>query len=189
MGVQRDTSHRMISVFLLSAILLQCEAQYFANICEESSGHRCCAEEGMQGHTYWIMGNIPSTWQQLDQQCYNEGGKLLVLESRREKDCIVKYILDEYKGDPVKSFAIGLKTPENYKGVYEWKHVDNGQKLMQQHLHSKIGLLGLRQGSTVWSWTLGLQHLSMCCGRMLTVGLLYMEYVRKNNSTQSLVGA
>jgi len=126
--VQRDTSHRMISVFLLSAILLQCEAQYFANICEESSGHRCCAEKGMQGHTYWIMGNIPSTWQQLDQQCYNEGGKLLVLESRRENDCIVKYILDEYKGDPVKSFAIGLKTPENYKGVYEWKHVDNAQK-------------------------------------------------------------
>jgi len=60
-------------------------------------------------------------------QCNIEGGKLLVLESRRENDCIVKYILDEYKGEPVKSFAIGLKTPQNYKGVYEWRHVDNGK--------------------------------------------------------------
>merc|ERR1719370_1593625 len=33
--------------------------------------------------------------------------------------------MDEYKGDPVKYYAIGLHTPENYNGVYEWKHVDN----------------------------------------------------------------
>merc|ERR1712080_817506 len=94
-------------------------------ISEESSGHRCCAENGLKGHKYWIMGNIPSPWERLDMEGNIEGGKLLILESRRENDCIVKYILDEYKGEPVKSFAIGLKTPQNYKGVYEWRHVDN----------------------------------------------------------------
>merc|ERR1712243_51223 len=124
--VQSTISYRML-LLMLSAVLIQCEAQYFVNICEESSGHKCCAETGMKDHTYWIMGDLPSTWERLDMQCNIEGGKLLVLESRRENDCIVKYILDEYKGEPVKSFAIGLKTPQNYKGVYEWRRVDNGK--------------------------------------------------------------
>merc|ERR1712179_541802 len=76
-------------------------------------------------NTYWIMTETLATWDDLDIICGVEKGRLVVIESRRENDCIVKYIMDEYKGDPVKSFAIGLKTPQNYKGVYEWKHVDN----------------------------------------------------------------
>ena len=39
---------------------------------------------------------------------------------------MVKYIYDEFRGDPVKTFALGLKTSGRYKGVYEWKHVEEG---------------------------------------------------------------
>merc|ERR1711890_223158 len=106
MGSVEETPSGCCSCSSLSAVVIQSQAQLFVDICEESSGHRCCAENGMKGHKYWIMGNIPSTWERLDMECNIEGGKLLILESRRENDCIVKYILDEYKGEPVKSFAI-----------------------------------------------------------------------------------
>ena len=43
---------------------------------------------------------------------------LAVLESPRENDCMVKYLVDKYKDR-----AIGLKA-ENYRYVYEWQHVD-----------------------------------------------------------------
>merc|ERR1712059_8984 len=104
-------------------------AQNFINICDDSSGNKCCAEKGMANvegipNLYWIM-TYPRPWYDLDTQCRLEEGRLVVLESRREQDCMVKYIIDEYKGDPARSYAIGLKTPDGYKGVYEWSHVDN----------------------------------------------------------------
>ena len=72
------------------------------------------------------------SWKDLDMQCRLEtlAGKfttrLVIIENQRENDCLVKYISDEYHGDPVKTYAIGLKTADTYKGVYEWSRVPRG---------------------------------------------------------------
>ena len=52
-------------------------------------------------------------------------GRLAVFESRRENDCMVKYLVDEYRGTTAKNYAIGLKALDNYAGVYEWHRVDD----------------------------------------------------------------
>ena len=49
--------------------------------------------------------------------------RLAVLESLRENNCLVKYLVDKYK-DITMDYVIGLKA-DNYRNVYEWKHVDN----------------------------------------------------------------
>jgi len=118
-------------LLFLYTLVSQSHTQYFADICNDSSGHQCCAQTGMNNgdpdkpNKYWFMENTGGTWEDMDLLCNMEKGRLVVIESRRENDCLVKYAMDEYKGDPVKYYAIGLRTPENYNGVYEWKHVDN----------------------------------------------------------------
>merc|ERR1712203_575824 len=53
-------------------------------------------------------------------------GKLLVLESRTELDCLIEFINDEFD-DPAKlsKYAVGLKgkTTQN-KGIFKWQNVD-----------------------------------------------------------------
>ena len=101
-------------------------AQNFVDICNDSSGNECCATEGMEDHTYWVMAST-GTWTSLDIECriQKTGAKLAVFETRRENDCMIKYLLDEYRGDTAKNYAIGLKALDNYAGVYEWHRVDN----------------------------------------------------------------
>merc|ERR1712072_360273 len=54
-------------------------------------------------------------------------GKLLVLESRTELDCLIEFINDEFD-DPktLSKYAIGLqgRTTQN-KGVFKWQDVDH----------------------------------------------------------------
>jgi hypothetical protein len=49
-----------------------------------------------------------------------------VLDSHRESDCIVKYIIEEYEPTAVTNFAIGLKSTD-FAGprIYEWDYTDN----------------------------------------------------------------
>ena len=49
----------------------------------------------------------------------------MVIENKRENDCLVKYLYDEFRGDATKTYAIGIKQVDNYKGVYEWRHVNS----------------------------------------------------------------
>ena len=111
-------------IFLM--IMSVCTAENFVDICGDSSGNECCASVGMDGHTYWIMQSS-GKWSDMDIQCRMEksGAKLAVFETRRENDCMVKYLLDEYRGSSTKNYAIGMKALDNYPGVYEWHRVDN----------------------------------------------------------------
>ena len=70
-----------------------------------------------------------------------DGARLAVFESRRENDCVTKYIIDEYEDVTAHQYAIGtaklvycfaqqssvssgIKVDDVYKGVYEWNRVD-----------------------------------------------------------------
>ena len=46
---------------------------------------------------------------------------LVVLESRAEQDCLLKFITDEFHSPSAVKFAIGLQSPDHYKGVYQWR--------------------------------------------------------------------
>ena len=50
--------------------------------------------------------------------------RLAVLETRRENDCLIKYLLDKYEDQTSQMFAIGLKTETSFPGVYQWNRVD-----------------------------------------------------------------
>ena len=114
----------MDMIFLISFLLLPflcTHGEYFVNICESSSGHHCCAP-GMETSEYWVMKHTGS-WASLDIECRLESepySHLVMLETRGESDCIVKYLTDEY-GEAQKKYAIGLKSPDEYRGVYEWR--------------------------------------------------------------------
>ena len=45
----------------------------------------------------------------MDIQCRIErdGAKLAVFESKRENDCVTKYLLDEFEDSPSQQYAIG----------------------------------------------------------------------------------
>merc|ERR1712018_654569 len=98
----------MRGIFL---IISTCFAQNFVDICNDSSGNECCASEGMEDHTYWVMQST-GTWNSLDIECriQKQGAKLAVFETKRENDCMVKYLVDEYRGTTAKNYAIGLMT-------------------------------------------------------------------------------
>jgi len=102
----------------------------WVNICMDSSGNKCCADGGMGHdeatyHQYWII-RTKRSWKELDIQCRMEkdGAKLAVFESRRENDCVTKYLIEEYDDPAGQQYAIGMKVDETFKGVYEWHRVD-----------------------------------------------------------------
>ena len=53
---------------------------------------------------------------------------LVVFENRAEMNCIIKYIIDEYSDQNATNYAIGLESPDDYLGVYEWRSVEAGQE-------------------------------------------------------------
>ena len=73
------------------------------------------------------------SWQSLDTECRLEGGgsteltRLVVIEDQVENDCLVKYIQDEFGDSTAKTYAIGVKMSDQYKGVYEWNHVTDDE--------------------------------------------------------------
>ena len=112
------TSH----LLLLLVPILSTHGANFVDICTDSSGNKCCAE-GMDSSEYWIMQSL-GTWTEQDIECRLESSpnsKLVVFENRAENDCLIKYLTDEYRGDAQRKYAIGLKSPDDYKGVYEWR--------------------------------------------------------------------
>merc|ERR1712117_26473 len=123
----------LASVFLGLAALVS--AENWVNICEESSGNRCCAKDdtGMGSesgarHLYWIMKQ-PGNWVDLDLICRTErnGARLAVFESKRENDCVAKYLIKEFEDTTAKDYAIGLSTDSEYPGVYEWNRITGAE--------------------------------------------------------------
>ena len=111
-------------VILLLFPIFSIHGENFVDICADSSGNECCAT-GMENSEYWIMQHS-GTWSELDFECRLEtDSQLVVFENRGENDCLIKYLEDEYRGDAQKKFAIGLKSPDEYRGVYEWGRNDN----------------------------------------------------------------
>jgi len=100
----------------------------WVDICNDDSGNKCCADTGMSGHEYWII-RTQGSWKEQDIACRmgnKDDAKLAVFESRRENDCVTKYLLDEYEDTTAHQYAIGINVEDDdkYKGVYEWKRVD-----------------------------------------------------------------
>ena len=111
-------------IFYLIHLLYFTNAEQFINICESSSGHHCCSP-GMLESEYWVMQHTGS-WSSLDIECRLENephSHLVIFENRGENDCLVKYLMDEY-GGAQQRYAIGLKSPDEYRGVYEWRGTD-----------------------------------------------------------------
>lgn len=50
----------------------------------------------------------------------DKNSKMATFKNRGEQDCITKYLHDKYPGD-THSWAIGLRSDYNYRGVYEWR--------------------------------------------------------------------
>ena len=65
-----------------------------------------------------------SNWQQWNLICLGTGGKLVSLQSRRELDCLIKYINDEIDSNTMQKYAIGLHAKSD-NGVFEWEFVDS----------------------------------------------------------------
>ena len=75
---------------------------------------------------------------QLQSSCHSI--RLAVFESRRENDCVTKFLLDEYEDSTAHQYAIGaarlqfsqklisvnsgIKVDDTYTGVYEWDRVE-----------------------------------------------------------------
>merc|ERR1711874_227639 len=113
------------------------------DICTDDSGNQCCADgNGMGNHTYWII-RTEGSWKEQDIECrMGKSGdtKLAVFESRRENDCVTKFLLDEYEDSTAHQYAIGaarlqfsqklisvnsgIKVDDTYTGVYEWDRVE-----------------------------------------------------------------
>ena len=113
-------------LLLLLLPILSTRGANFVDICTDSSGNKCCAE-GMENSGYWVMQTTGS-WTEMDIECRLESSpnsKLVVFENRAENDCLIKYLTDEYRGDAKRMYAIGLKSPDDYKGVYEWRADSN----------------------------------------------------------------
>merc|ERR1712037_73549 len=83
----------------------------------------------MENSEYWVMQNL-GTWTELDIECRLESfnSYLAVFQNRAENDCLIKYLTWEYRGDAQKKYAIGLKSPDDYKGVYEWRTDEDSEK-------------------------------------------------------------
>merc|ERR1711890_133606 len=77
-------------------------------------------------HEYWIIRS-QSSWSQQDFACRMERptAKLAVFESKRENDCVTKYLYDEFEDATSMQYAIGIKADERYPGIYEWDRVEN----------------------------------------------------------------
>ena len=80
----------------------------------------------MESSDYWFM-TLPGSWLELEIQCRVERPNrtsLVVLENRAEQDCLVKYITDEFNSVSGVRYAIGLQSPDHYRGVYQWRPSD-----------------------------------------------------------------
>merc|ERR1712203_900625 len=105
MGVR--VSMRMrgdLILFSLSTVVL---SVHFVDICGSASGNYCCAE-GMENSLYWFM-SLQGSWLDLDIRCrleYPNQTHLVVLETRAELDCLLKFITDEFRGPSVVKYAI-----------------------------------------------------------------------------------
>lgn len=116
---------------LILSFLSCSHGETWVDICKDSAGHEYCDREGggmgdtASRHLYWIM-KTPGSWADLDLYCRIErtGAKLAVLETRRENDCLIKYLLDKYEDPTSQMFAIGLKTETSFTGIYQWDRVD-----------------------------------------------------------------
>jgi len=122
-----------ISLLLLGLVAL-IKAENWVDICQESSGNKCCAQDdtGMgtssAQHLYWIMKQ-PGSWVDLDLICRTEraGSRLVTFESQRENDCVTKYIIKEFEDQTARDYAIGLSTDSDYPGIYRWNRITSAE--------------------------------------------------------------
>ena len=78
------------------------------NLCTELPS-TCCTtqpERDTEEPIYWVIRSSRS-WDLQSVECYLKNAKLAAFESKRETDCMTKYLLDEYGDDNSMQYAIG----------------------------------------------------------------------------------
>merc|ERR1711933_7802 len=129
----RLTTMKFLVSVMLSCVSLSSAANWI-DLCDPYSQYHCCVNDGtagMKNHSYWFIRNKNQlqSWHDLDQDCRSEepasNSRMVVFESKRELDCVTKYIIDKYDdATAAEEFAIGLHTDSEYDGIYEWNRVD-----------------------------------------------------------------
>jgi len=78
-------------------------------------------------HTYQVYearDTSLANWNQWNLICLGTGGKLVSFQSRREMDCLIKYINDEVESTTLQKYAIGLHS-KTYNGIFEWQYLES----------------------------------------------------------------
>merc|ERR1719187_942767 len=80
-------------------------------------------------HKYRVYGprdHQLDSWDSWNFACFmNGGGKLVQFESRREQECLIKYINDEIDSTTMNKYAIGLYGASDH-GIFEWYRKEQG---------------------------------------------------------------
>merc|ERR1712083_640218 len=109
----------------------------YVTLADESDGDHC--QVALQAGTnktiagkYWFMRTGDSVSNHHINCITDESStttKLAVLESRKENDCLTRYLTDRYGGDSgTEQYAIGLRAP-NYRNVWEWWNIDSNDNV------------------------------------------------------------
>ena len=129
----------------------------WVNLCNEYQDSCCfaAAADGTDESQYWVIRSSRS-WELQKIECYQKDSKsrylvfkwgnkimflsfrLVSMQTKKENDCLAKYIYDEYKDDASVQYAIGnilmktktaflkvsfctgMKVSDEYPGIYEW---------------------------------------------------------------------
>ena len=54
--------------------------------------------------------------------------RLAIFESKRENDCVSKYLIKEFEDATAKQYAIGIRDESDYPYIYEWHRVSDATK-------------------------------------------------------------
>ena len=104
------------------------------DICNSDFGGHCCAP-GMESRVYTFK-EFPGTWLEHEGYCRyvwypkeyaiskyllfqrDDGGYLVVFDTRAERDCLVQFMIDRFPPDnSLYNWAIGLGSSYRYKGA------------------------------------------------------------------------
>jgi len=131
---------RLCTVWLLFLTIFCCSSEAQSaigvNLCDPIR-YGCCGtgmynSTGGQvypagaGHTYLVFDIYDSglqSWVDWSNYCKFDGGRLVSFQSRREMDCVIKFINDVVDSTTMYKFAIDLHAAGNERGIFEWKDI------------------------------------------------------------------
>merc|ERR1711988_438773 len=108
-------------VFLVASLSLSRGA--WVDICQyqDSFGSKCCSPSMEQSEYLVVDFSEPWDLQQNICNARDSTSRLATLEDIEEWACVSHYLDDKYHLS-ARKYAIGLRSAENYEGVYKWQY-------------------------------------------------------------------